>query len=195
MSNLKHRSKELTGVPGDKSWLKRTGTRSFMFMSGASSEDLSKPVILIAAPYAGDAATCNQHFVLLAEEVKREVERQGGIGYLTYPPVISDGVTMGMTGLRYSLPSRDLIADNIELMAEGYRVDGIITLGGCDKTQPGAVIPLLRNSSGYGITVYGGGRHPGSTDGKCPKWEGQFGSELSSGSPYEAQGGEKRKGP
>jgi dihydroxy-acid dehydratase len=90
---------------------------------------------------------------------------------------------------RYSLPSRDLIADHIELMHEGYRCDALITVGGCDKTQPGALMPIARGNS-IGITMYGGGRLPGYTDGECPKWESsQKGSQhLDAGSAYEAQG-------
>jgi len=159
-----------------------------MYTAGAQRQDMEKPVILIAAPYAGDAASCNQHFLQLTEAIKEEVVKLGGLPYVTHPPVISDGVTMGAEGMRYSLPSRDLIASSIELMAEGYRVDAMVTVGGCDKTQPGCVMPMARHLDLFGVTVYGGGRHPGTTGGECPKWEAKFGSELSSGSPYEAQG-------
>ena len=73
-------------------------------------------------------------------------------------------------------------------MHEGYRADGMITLGGCDKTQPGCVMPIARGNN-IGITLYGGGRLPGSTGGSCPKWENHFGNEtLSAGSAFEAQG-------
>ena len=90
---------------------------------------------------------------------------------------------------RYSLPSRDMVADHIELMHEGYRCDAMITVGGCDKTQPGALMPIPR-ANNFGITMYGGGRLPGYTDGDCPKWEAsQGGSQhLDAGSAYEAQG-------
>ena len=178
-TSLKTRSYELTGDPSDSSHIKRLGTRSFMYIAGASDSDMKKPVILIAAPYAGDAASCNQHFLKLTEEIKEEVVKLGGLPYVTHPPVISDGVTMGAEGMRYSLPSRDLVANSIELMAEGYRVDAMVTVGGCDKTQPGCVMPMARHLDLFGVTVYGGGRHPGTTGGQCPKWEAKFGSEVS----------------
>lgn len=90
--------------------------------------------------------------------------------------------------MKYSLPSRDLVADNIELMHEAYRADALVTIGGCDKTQPGALMPIPRGNY-VGITMYGGGRLPGDTGGKCPGWEKHFGTtSLNSGAPYEAQG-------
>jgi len=75
-------------------------------------------------------------------------------------PVISDGETMGMEGMRYSLVSRDLIADCIEMMHEGYSADGLLTLGGCDKSIPGALMPIARNNS-IGVMLYGGTILPG----------------------------------
>ena len=92
--------------------------------------------------------------------------------------------------MKYSLPSRDMVADHIELMHEGYRCDAMITVGGCDKTQPGALMPIPRGNN-FGITMYGGGRLAGYTDGECPKWEGaqKDGSQhLEAGSIYEAMG-------
>ena len=71
--------------------------------------------------------------------------------------------------MKYSLPSRDMVADHIELMHEGYRCDAMITVGGCDKTQPGA--HAYPRGNNFGITMYGGGRMAGYTDGECPKWE------------------------
>eukprot|EP00658_Telonema_sp_P-2_P005824 TRINITY_DN1219_c0_g1_i16.p1 TRINITY_DN1219_c0_g1~~TRINITY_DN1219_c0_g1_i16.p1 ORF type:complete len:291 (-),score=66.34 TRINITY_DN1219_c0_g1_i16:434-1306(-) len=96
-------------------------------------------------------------------------------------------MTMGCEGMKYSLPSRDMVANMIELMHEGYRADALITLGGCDKTQPGCLMPIPRGNN-IGVTLYGGGRQPGTTNGQCPKWEEQFGPALSAGSAFEAQG-------
>ena len=72
---------------------------------------------------------------------------------ICHPPVITDGMTMGAEGMKYSLPSRDMVADTIELMHEGYRCDAMITVGGCDKTQPGALMPIPRGNN-FGITMY-----------------------------------------
>ena len=78
---------------------------------------------------------CNHHFNQLAEVLKTEVEKRGGKAFICYPPVISDGLTMGTAAMKYSLISREYIADTIELMHFGYQCDAIITLGGCDKVS------------------------------------------------------------
>jgi len=95
---------------------------------------------------------------------------------------------MGTEGMKYSLPSRDMIADTIQTTHEAYRCDAMITLGGCDKTQPGCVMAIARDKN-IGITLYGGTIRPGNTGGKAPKWE-QFNrtSDLNNGSPFEAVG-------
>ena len=74
--------------------------------------------------------------------------------------MISDGETNGSTGMKYSLPSRDLIADSIDMMHHGYMADAIVTLCGCDKTVPGALMPIPRSNL-IGITLYGGAAQPG----------------------------------
>ena len=85
----------------------------------------------------------------------KEVTKKGGKPITFGTPVISDAMTMGIESMKYSLPSRDLIADCIEIMHEGYQGDGLITLSGCDKTIPAALMPIARNNS-IGITMYGG---------------------------------------
>ena len=185
-------------------------------MGGWADADFDKPVITVAAPYT-NASSCNHQFDQLAKAIADAVEEAGGNflpcrkfatsaeviimspvfqptgkPYICYPPVITDGMTMGAEGMKYSLPSRDMIADHIELMHEGYRADAMITVGGCDKTQPGALMPIPRGNH-FGITMYGGGRLSGDTAGDCPKWESAQkanGGEghLDAGSIYEAQG-------
>jgi dihydroxy-acid dehydratase len=78
--------------------------------------------------------TVLDHIRTLGDEIMQHVEKQGGKAITFGTPVISDAMTMGSEGMKYSLPSRDLIADCIDLMHEGYMSDGIITLSGCDKT-------------------------------------------------------------
>jgi len=127
-------------------------------------EDFGKPIITVAAPYS-NALPCNNHFQELAEIMKVEIEKLGGKAFVTYPPVISDGETNGTYGMKYSLISRDYIADTIEIMHEGYMADAIITLGGCDKSVPGALMPLARLNL-IGVTLYGGAAWPGHIEGK-----------------------------
>lgn len=149
-------------------WLKRNVTRTFMRMGGFAADDFAKPLITVAAPFT-NASSCNHHFDQLTAALVEAIEEHGGKAYFSYPPVITDGMTMGAEGMKYSLPSRDLIANHIELMHEGYRGDAMITIGGCDKTQPGALMPIVRGDN-VGITLFGGGRLPGFTDGECPQY-------------------------
>jgi dihydroxy-acid dehydratase len=122
-------------------------------------EDFSKPIVTVACPFT-NATPCNDHVRKLGDILFREIVAAGGKPFLFGTPVISDGETMGMEGMKYSLMSRDLIADCIETMHEGYAADGIVTLSGCDKSIPGALMPILRNN-GIGLTLYGGTILPG----------------------------------
>ena len=101
-------------------------TRAFQHMSGWSEEDFDKPLITVGAPYT-NASSCNHHFDQLTKAVVAALEAEGCKAYVCYPPVITDGMTMGGEGMKYSLPSRDLVADTIELMHEGYRCDAMLT--------------------------------------------------------------------
>ena len=119
-SELKTESYELTGDPANFSWAKNACSRANLRACGDfKDEDWGKPFISIAAPYS-NALPCNHHFVELANVILEEVEKRGGRGVLHYPAVISDGITNGTKGMKYSLVSRELIADSIELMHGGY---------------------------------------------------------------------------
>lgn len=161
---LKHRSGLLTGVPGEADWPRRAAARAMLRGVGFRDEDFAKPIVTVACPYT-NATPCNDHLLKLGGILAKEVEAAGGKPILFGTPVISDGETMGMEGMKYSLPSRDLIADCIETMHEGYAADGIVTLSGCDKSIPGALMPILRNN-GIGLTLYGGTILPGRYKGE-----------------------------
>jgi len=161
---LKHRSGLLTGTPGGADWAKRAAARAMLRGVGFRDEDFSRPIVTVACPYT-NATPCNDHLRKLGDLLEREVEAAGGRAFLFGTPVISDGETMGMEGMKYSLPSRDLIADCIETMHEGYAADGILTLSGCDKSIPGALMPILRNDA-IGLTLYGGTILPGRYKGE-----------------------------
>jgi dihydroxy-acid dehydratase len=126
--------------------------------------DFSKPIVTVACPFT-NATPCNDHIRKLGDILFREIVSAGGKPFLFGTPVISDGETMGMEGMKYSLMSRDLIADCIETMHEGYAADGIVTLSGCDKSIPGAIMPILRNNA-IGLTLYGGTILPGRYKGE-----------------------------
>jgi dihydroxy-acid dehydratase len=130
-----------------------------------TDEDFDKPIIALAIPYT-NGTPCNDHVRDLGELVQLEIERAGGKAIVFGTPVVSDGISMGTEAMKYSLVSRDVIADSIELMTEGYRVDAVITLSGCDKTIPGALMPIARNNL-VGLTLYGGSILPGDYQGKA----------------------------
>jgi dihydroxy-acid dehydratase len=138
--------------------------RAHLRATGFKDEDFHKPIILIVCPYS-NALPCNNHFQELGERVLAEVEKKGGKGFICGTPVVSDGQTMGWNGMKYSLVSRDWIADCVEIMAEAYAVDAVIALCGCDKTVPGVLMPLARLNA-VGVCLYGGTILPGCLDGK-----------------------------
>lgn len=164
MSTLKIRSHLLTGTPGGKDWVKRAAARAMLRAVNFKDEDFKKPIVTVACPYT-NATPCNDHIQKLGEIVFSEVEKKNGKPFIFGTPVVSDGESMGTSGMKYSLVSRELIADCIETMHESYSADGIITLSGCDKTIPAALMPLARNNS-IGLTLYGGSILPGSYKGR-----------------------------
>ncbi len=163
-SSLKIRSGLLTGHAGKNDWVKRAPARAMMRAVGYTDEDFEKPLITIACPYT-NVTPCNAHIKELGDMVVDEVNKAGGKPIIFGTPVVTDGETMGMEGMKYSLVSRELIADCIETMHEAYAADGALTLSGCDKTIPAALIPLARNNS-IGLTLYGGTILPGKLHGK-----------------------------
>lgn len=164
MSSLKKRSNVLTSTPGHEDWVKRSPTRAMLRAVGFSDEDFSKPLVTVACPHT-NITPCNAHLRELGDIVNASIEAHNGKSILFGTPVVSDGETMGSEGMKYSLVSREVIADCIEMMHEAYSADGIITLSGCDKTIPAALIPLARNNS-IGLTLYGGTILPGKLNGE-----------------------------
>ena len=162
-NNLNKRSDALTGTPGGQDWVKRAPARAMMRAVGFTDEDFKKPLVTVACPYT-NITPCNAHIQKLGEILTEEVEKEGGKPIIFGTPVVTDGETMGMDGMKYSLVSRELIADSIETMYEAYAADGALTLSGCDKTIPGALMPLARTNA-IGLTLYGGTIMPGQYKG------------------------------
>eukprot|EP00871_Galdieria_phlegrea_P003266 jgi/Galph1/3940/GphlegSOOS_G2627.1 len=164
-SSLRNRSSALVGTkPESADWSKRAAARSMLRAINFKDEDFDKPIITLASTYT-NATPCNAHMDRLGDKLLNTIESMGAKGFIFGTPVISDGETMGTSGMRYSLVSRDLIADCIECMYEGYLADGLLTLGGCDKSIPGALMPILR-ANAYGVFLYGGSIQPGKLDGQ-----------------------------
>ncbi len=161
---MKRRSEEITGRKHTDKWIERTAARTMLRAVRFTSEDFDKPIIALAVPYT-NGTPCNDHVRALGDLVQQAIEEAGGKAIVFGTPVVSDGISMGTEAMKYSLVSREVIADSIELMTEGYRVDAVITLSGCDKTIPGALMPIARNNL-TGLTLYGGSILPGEYRGQ-----------------------------
>lgn len=131
---------------------------------GLSDEALGKPLVGIASTgYEGNP--CNMHLNDLAVHVKRGVNLANQTGLIFNTIGISDGISMGTPGMRYSLPSRDLIADSMESVVAGMSYDAMVAIVGCDKNMPGALMAMLRLNR-PAIMVYGGTIAPGYHNGQ-----------------------------
>ncbi len=131
---------------------------------GLTSEDLKKPLIGIASTgYEGNP--CNMHLNDLAKLVKKGTYNVDLIGLIFNTIGVSDGISMGTPGMRFSLPSRDVIADSMETVVQAMSYDGMVTVVGCDKNMPGALMAMLRLNR-PSILVYGGTIASGCHEGK-----------------------------
>ncbi|MEM7574277.1 MAG: dihydroxy-acid dehydratase [Bacteroidota bacterium] len=133
--------------------------QAMLYGIGLTEEDMHKAQIgIVSTGWEGN--TCNMHLNGLAEQVKTGVKEEDLIGLIFHTIGVSDGISMGTSGMRYSLPSRDIIADSIETVAGAQWYDGLVTVVGCDKNMPGAMIALARVNR-PAILVYGGTISPG----------------------------------
>ncbi len=131
---------------------------------GLDEEDLKKPQVgIVSTGWEGNP--CNMHLNGLASLIKAGVNEQDLIGLIFHTIGVSDGISMGTEGMKYSLPSRDIIADSIETVASAQWYDGVVAVVGCDKNMPGAMMALARLNR-PGILVYGGTIKPGYHNGK-----------------------------
>jgi dihydroxy-acid dehydratase len=156
--DLKHRSRALTEGPH------RAAARAYLKGIGYDDEDLAKPIIGVASTWI-ETMPCNFHLRALAAKVKEGVREAGGTPMEFNTIAISDGITMGTSGMKTSLVSREVIADSIELVARGHLFDGVVALSGCDKTIPGTVMALARLDL-PSVMLYGGSIRPGKFRGK-----------------------------
>ena len=121
---------------------------------GLSEEDFDKPFIGIASTgYEGNP--CNMHLNDLSVKIKKSISASEYVGLIFNTIGVSDGISMGTFGMRYSLPSRDIIADSMETVVQAMSYDGLVTVVGCDKNMPGALMAMLRLDR-PSILVYGG---------------------------------------
>lgn len=128
--------------------------QAMLYGVGLSDADMKKPQIGIASTgYEGN--TCNMHLNNLADEIKQQVNQKNQVGLVFNTIGVSDGISMGTSGMNYSLPSRDIIADSIEIVMNAQSYDGLVTVVGCDKNMPGAIMAMLRLNR-PSLMVYGG---------------------------------------
>jgi dihydroxy-acid dehydratase len=131
---------------------------------GFTDEDFRKPVVGIASLWSM-VTPCNMHIDKLAVEAEAGTNAAGGKAVIFGTITVSDGISMGTPGMRYSLVSREIIADSIEAVAGAEGFDGLVTIGGCDKNMPGCIMAMARLNR-PGVFVYGGtilpGIHPDS---------------------------------
>ena len=145
---LKKYSKTVTQDPT------QPAAQAMLYALGLSEEDLQKPFVGIASTgYEGNP--CNMHLNSLATEVKLGVQESDAVGLIFNTIGVSDGISMGTPGMRYSLPSRDIIADSMETVVQAMSYDGLITVVGCDKNMPGALMAMIRLNR-PSVLVYGG---------------------------------------
>lgn len=157
-TELNSRSKAIT--EGDI----RTPNRAMLRAVGLTDEDFKKPLIGIASTWS-EITPCNSHINRLAEKVHEGARVGGGVPQIFGTITVSDGISMGTEGMKFSLPSREVIADSIELVGNAQRFDGIVALGGCDKNMPGCLMALARLNI-PSLFVYGGTILPGSCRGQ-----------------------------
>ena len=155
---LKHRSRDITEGPD------RAPARAMLMAMGLTPDDLEKPFVAVAN-LASDVTPCNVHLDRFATAVKDGIRAGDGTPFQFGTITVSDGISMGTEGMKASLVSREVIADSIETVAFGERMDGLVTVAGCDKNMPGCMMAIARLNI-PAVFVYGGSILPGQYNGQ-----------------------------
>ncbi|AFV76295.1 dihydroxy-acid dehydratase [Thermus oshimai JL-2] len=142
-----------------KKGLQQAPARAMLRAVGVGDEDFSRPFVGVVNTFT-DGMPCNAHLRQLALDLKAGLKEAGVFPFEFGAPAISDGISMGTPGMRASLVSREVIADSVELVAQGYLYDGMAVLSACDKTIPGGAMGVIR-SGVPGMVLYGGTIAPG----------------------------------
>jgi dihydroxy-acid dehydratase len=142
--------------------ISRAPNRAMLRAVGFHDDDFSRPMIGVASLFS-DITPCNAHLDRLARRACEGVRAGGGVPQVFGAPTASDGIMMGHQGMRYSLVSREVIADSIEVVSGGMNHDGLVAIGGCDKNMPACVMAMARLNI-PSIFVYGGSILPGVGD-------------------------------
>ncbi|MFY0601231.1 MAG: dihydroxy-acid dehydratase [Cyclobacteriaceae bacterium] len=170
MNELNKHSKTITQDPS------QPGSQAQLYALGLTEEDLKKAQVgIVSTGFEGNP--CNMHLNILAHQVKKSVKESDLVGLIFNTIGVSDGISNGTTGMKFSLISRDVIADSIETVCEAQFYDAVVSVVGCDKNMPGSIMGMARLNR-PGIMVYGGTVKPG-------KWKGE---DLNIVSAFEAYG-------
>jgi dihydroxy-acid dehydratase len=144
--------------------VQRAPNRAMLRAVGFGDDDFGKPIVGIANAYS-TITPCNAGLDLLARQAEAGVRKAGAMPQVFGTITVSDGISMGTEGMKYSLVSREVIADSIETACGAQSMDGVVAVGGCDKNMPGAMIAIARMNI-PGIFVYGGTIKPGHWAGR-----------------------------
>ncbi len=144
--------------------IQRSPSRAMLRAVGFGDEDFTKPIVGIANGYS-TITPCNMGLNQLAQRAEVGIREVGGMPQMFGTITVSDGISMGTEGMKYSLVSREVIADSIETACNGQSMDGVLAIGGCDKNMPGAMIAIARMNI-PAIFVYGGTIKPGHNNGR-----------------------------
>jgi len=144
--------------------VQRSPNRAMLRAVGFGDDDFKKPIIGVANGYS-TITPCNLGLNILAQRAEASVREAGGMPQMFGTITVSDGISMGTEGMKYSLVSREVIADSIETACNGQSMDGVVAVGGCDKNMPGAMIAIARMNI-PAIFVYGGTIKPGHYNGR-----------------------------
>ena len=150
----------------------RAAARSYLRATGMGDDDFGKPMIAIVNTWS-NVTPCNMHLDRLAESVRQGVRAAGGVPVDFNTIVVTDGISMGTPGMRFSLVSREVICDSMELAVQGHSLDGMVAIVGCDKTIPAAAMALARMDI-PGLVFYGGSIMPGQLHGACVSIQNVF---------------------
>src|SRR5208337_343816 len=142
----------------------RAPSRGMLYAVGFKKEDFQKSIIGVASTWSM-VTPCNMHIDQLAREVAKGVDEAGGKSIIFNTITVSDGIAMGTEGMKYSLVSREVIADSIETACSAQSMDGVVAIGGCDKNMPGAMMAIARMNI-PALFVYGGTIKPGHYNGR-----------------------------
>src|SRR5215831_3693249 len=137
----------------------RAPSRGMLYAVGFKKEDFQKSIVGVASTWSM-VTPCNMHIDQLAREAAKGVDQSGGKSIIFNTITVSDGISMGTEGMKYSLVSREVIADSIETVAGAEGFDGLVAIGGCDKNMPGCLIAIARLNR-PAVFVYGGTILPG----------------------------------